>query len=385
MLKKIGVVGLGYVGLPLALAIANKNYKCFGIDTNKKNINELSKGYSKTLGLNFENLISAGNFKPTNYYSELKNCHIVIYCLPTPLNGKGNPDLSILLNALKKSVPFLTPKTLIVIESTVYPGFTRNLSKLFPKNEIAFSPERIDPLNKKWNIINTPKLVAGLSELSQKKAIEFYSTFIDSVIPCSSLEIAEMAKLLENSFRLINISFINEMAIICQKLGIEINEVVSAAATKPYGFMPFNSSIGVGGHCIPVDPIYLSHVANQIGVPSKFIELATKVNDEMPKYFVKRAREILGKLKNKKILVLGVSYKPNISDIRETPVKALIDELRNKGAEVWWHDEIVKKWRGEKSSKLTDKYDLAIVATTHDYFDFSKLGRTRLLFTGKFN
>ena len=247
--------------------------------------------------------------------------------------------------------------------------------------DIAFSPERIDPLNQKWDVKNTPKLVAGLTDKARDRAVEFYSKFIDTVIPCSSLEVAETAKLLENSFRLINISFINELAIFCNKIGIDVQEVIKAASTKPYGFMPFYPSVGIGGHCIPVDPVYLSHKAKEVGAPTSFIDLATKVNHEMPKYFVKRASQMLGKVKNKKVLVLGVSYKPNISDVRETPVEALIDGLRKKGAKVKWHDDIVKKWRGEKSAEITDKYDLAIIATPHDYFDLKKLGKTKILNT----
>ena len=279
---------------------------------------------------------------------------------------------------------------MLILESTVHTSYTRKVLGRFALNlkenkglevDIAFSPERIDPLNQKWDVKNTPKLVAGLTDKARDRAVEFYSKFIDTVIPCSSLEVAETAKLLENSFRLINISFINELAIFCNKIGIDVQEVIKAASTKPYGFMPFYPSVGIGGHCIPVDPVYLSHKAKEVGAPTRFIDLATKVNHEMPKYFVKRASQMLGKVKNKKVLVLGVSYKPNISDLRETPVEALIDGLRKKGAKVMWHDDIVKKWRGEKSAEISDKYDLAIIATPHDYFDLKKLGKTKILNT----
>ena len=204
---------------------------------------------------------------------------------------------------------------------------------------------------------------------------------MDTIVECETLEIAEAAKLLENTFRLINISFINELSIICQKLGIDIEKVVKGAATKPYGFMAFYPSIGVGGHCIPVDPIYLADAAKAAGASAKFIDLANQINEEMPGYFVDRAEEKLDGLENKKVLVVGVSYKPNVADVRETPVEALILGLKNKGAQVSWHDDLVKEWNGEKSVALSNKYDLAILATPHDYLDLSKLGDIPILNT----
>jgi UDP-N-acetyl-D-glucosamine dehydrogenase len=246
---------------------------------------------------------------------------------------------------------------------------------------VAYSPERIDPANKKWKINNTPKLVAGLTEEASRKAKEFYSKFINQVDICDSLEVAETAKLLENSFRLVNISFINELAIFCQKIGIDINDVVKAAATKPYGFMPFYPSVGVGGHCIPVDPLYLASAAKEVGAPTRFIDLADQVNLEMPNYFVGRADEILGGLKDKKVLVVGVAYKPNVSDVRETPVASLIAGLEKSGASVSWHDDLVKIWNNQRSVPITDQFDLAIIATPHDYIQLDKLGKTPVLNT----
>jgi UDP-N-acetyl-D-glucosamine dehydrogenase len=246
---------------------------------------------------------------------------------------------------------------------------------------VAFSPERIDPANKLWEVRNTPKLIAGLTDQACEKAIQFYSHFIDRLIKCDSLEIAETSKLLENSFRLINISFINEIAIFCQKLGIDINAVISAAATKPYGFMPFYPSIGVGGHCIPVDPLYLANKAREIGAPTRFIDLADKINQEIPEYFVGRAEEKVGGLQAKKVLVVGVAYKPNVADVRESPVEALITGLKQKGAQVSWHDDLVKEWNGEKSVALSSDFDLAIIATPHDYLDLTKLRNVPILNT----
>jgi UDP-N-acetyl-D-glucosamine dehydrogenase len=331
---RISVVGLGYVGLPLAIECAKSGYQVNGIDVDSKLISKLN---DKEF---FSNFAFKNKFKRNvdisfhSQYIHLNNSDVILICLPTPLTSHGKPDLKILNESFSKIKKFVKPKTLIILESTVNPGLTRSLEKLFPKCDIAFSPERIDPLNQKWDVKNTPKLVAGLTDKARDRAVEFYSKFIDTVIPCSSLEVAETAKLLENSFRLINISFINELAIFCNKIGIDVQEVIKAASTKPYGFMPFYPSVGIGGHCIPVDPVYLSHKAKEVGAPTSFIDLATKVNHEMPKYFVKRASQMLGKVKNKKVLVLGVSYKPNISDVRETPVEALIDVLRKKGAKV---------------------------------------------------
>jgi UDP-N-acetyl-D-glucosamine dehydrogenase len=211
--------------------------------------------------------------------------------------------------------------------------------------------------------------------------LAFYEKFVDSITICSSVEIAETAKLLENSFRFINISFVNELAMFCEKIKIDVNEVISTAATKPYGYMPFYPSIGVGGHCIPVDPLYLANSTKTVGVPSRFIDLADQINQEMPGYFVRRAEAKINGLKNKKVLVVGVSYKPNVADVRESPVESLISSLKQKGAQVSWHDDLVKEWKGEKSVALSSVFDLAIIATPHDYLDLSKLGNVPILNT----
>jgi UDP-N-acetyl-D-glucosamine dehydrogenase len=279
---------------------------------------------------------------------------------------------------------------LVIIESTIEPGTTRNILLPILKRisglrdndfDLAYSPERIDPSNKDWTIANTPKLVSGLTKKSETRAKEFYSQFIEKVIICSSLEVAETAKLLENSFRLINISFVNEISKFCRKLGISINDVISAASSKPYGFMPFFPSIGVGGHCIPVDPIYLASSAAEVDAPMRMIDLADQINQEMPNYFINIAEEKLISLSGKRILVVGVSYKPNIADTRETPIKALIKGLLIKEAQVFWHDDLVKEWNGEKSVALSNEYDLAILATPHAYLDLTKLGDVPILNT----
>jgi UDP-N-acetyl-D-glucosamine dehydrogenase len=394
---KIAVVGQGYVGLPLSLAACKAGFTVVGIDSDSQKVLNLSIGQTEIEDIDLSILqreINLGRYLPTTNFKDLLDCKIILICVPTPLTSANLPDLSAVENALFNVGKFLTEGSLVVLESTVEPGTTRHImvpilekasglgsSKFF----VAFSPERIDPTNRQWGVENTPKIVAGLTKEAQQVAVDFYSRFVKEVVEVASLEVAETAKLLENSFRLINISFINEISIICQKLGIEVNEVISAASTKPYGFMPFYPSIGVGGHCIPVDPIYLAHKAVEIGASSQFINLAVKVNQEMPNYFVDRAELILGSLASKRILVIGISYKSNVADVRETPVKDLIKGLVEKGAKVSWHDDLVKKWEGSESVPLSSDYDLAILATPHDGVDLSILGKTPILNTRSSN
>jgi UDP-N-acetyl-D-glucosamine dehydrogenase len=298
--------------------------------------------------------------------------------------------LSYLFDCWESIAKYISKGDLVIVESTVAPGTIKNyVIPLLEKEsgmkidnfDIAYSPERIDPLNQKWNLVNTTKIVAGLTEISKLRAKELYLSIIDNVVESTSLEAAETAKLLENSFRLVNISLINEISIFCRKYGIDVSEVVRLAATKPYGFMPFYSGLGAGGHCIPVDPLYLTNKSREIGVFLNIIEAADSINRNMPGYFVNIAEEKLRSLNGKRILVIGVSYKPNVADVRETPVKALILGLKDKGAEVFWHDDLVKEWNSEKSVALSYKYDLAILATPHDYLDLTKLGDVPILNT----
>jgi len=387
------VVGQGYVGLPLAIASAEAGYETYGLDNNKAKIENLISGKSVIEDISDEIIkasIESKNFIPTSDQTVIADSNVILVCVPTPLSPDHKPDLGALINAIITVGKNLQVRSLVIVESTIEPGTTRNilLPILLKESglnlgdfELAYSPERIDPTNKKWDISNTPKLVAGLTANAASKATEFYGKFINSITICSSLEIAETAKLLENSFRLINISFINEIAIFCQKIGINIGEVISAANTKPYGFMPFYPSVGVGGHCIPVDPIYLANAAKSVGAPSRIIELAAQVNQEMPGYFVGRAEEKLGGLKDKRVLVIGVSYKPNVADVRESPVEALIAGINNKGAKVFWHDDLVKEWNGKKSVPLSSNFDLAILATPHDYIDLTMLGDVPIMNT----
>ena len=393
MQDKIAVVGQGYVGLPLAISAANAGFRVIGLDNNGNKVGNLNNFISDIEGISSDELkkiTSKGNYFATDDFSKLADIDVILICVPTPLGNNEKPDLKFLIEATTEVAKNMSEGTLIIIESTVAPGTTRNMiipliksvSKFGDEDfTVAFSPERVDPLNDTWGIQNTPKLLSALTEDGYRLAFNFYSKFVNTIIKCDSTEVAETAKLLENSFRLINISFINEISIFCQKLGIEVNQVVQAASTKPFGFMPFYPSVGIGGHCIPVDPIYLATAAKSVGVPTRLIDLAHQINQEMPGYFVGRAEEKIGGLNDKKILVIGVSYKPNIADVRETPVEALILGLRNKGAEVFWHDDLVKEWNNEKSVALSNVYDLAIIATPHTYLDLTKLGDVPVLNT----
>ena len=393
MVISIAVIGQGYVGLPLAIAASNSEFEVTGIDTDNLKVTTINNRKSPIEDISDDQISSAiasGKYKASSETYINPATEIICICVPTPLGQNHQPDLGILKSATKDVGKNLKAGMLVIIESTIQPGTTRNIVVPILEKEsglnrdqflIAYSPERIDPMNKNFDIKNTPKLVAGLTPEATIKAKDFYSNFIQKVDICDSLEVAETAKLLENSFRLVNISFINELAIFCQKIGIDVNNVIKAASTKPYGFMPFYPSVGVGGHCIPVDPLYLAEAAREAGAPSRFIELADEINLGMPTYFVGRASEILGGLKDKKVLVIGVSYKPNVADVRETPVVALISGLKRSGAVVSWHDDLVKSWNSEVSVELSTGYDLAILATPHDYLELSKLGNVPLLNT----
>ena len=386
---KVAVVGQGYVGLPLAIAANSAGHDVVGIDLNSSLVDLLNNGKSPIGDLSDQQISTArktSKYKAEVSFACVNSSEVVVICVPTPLNATHEPDLSFLESAVRSVSQDLSDDTLIILESTVSPGTTREiivpiLNTTKKVYQLAYSPERIDPANTKWNVINTPKLVAGLDEKSTKQAIDFYRTFIDSVIPGSSIEVIETAKLLENSFRLINISFINEVADFCSKMGIDVREVVEAAATKPYGFMPFYPGAGVGGHCIPVDPSYLVAKAKAIGASTKFIDLANNLNRSLPTFFTGVATGILGSLKEKNILLVGVAYKSNVSDTRETPALGLMQALRAAGAQVCWHDDLVREWRGEKSSPLTENYDLAVLVNPHTDTNLALLGSVKILDT----
>jgi nucleotide sugar dehydrogenase len=392
-MRKVAIIGQGYVGLPLAVAAAQSDIQTVGIEINPKKVELLNLGISDVEDVkssDLASLIDKKRYRVTSDYSSIKGVDIVVICVPTPLTTSGEPDLSLMVEATKSFSKHLSKGVLIILESTVAPGTTREIlipliekeSGLSESNfDVAYSPERIDPSNHNWSIKNTPKVVSGINLASLTRASEFYSKFVDSVIECESIEVAETAKLLENTFRLINISLINEISVFCNKLGISVTSVVSAASSKPYGFMPFHPSLGVGGHCIPVDPVYLENKASTIGTPIRMIKLASEINRSIPEYFVRRAEMLLKSLKDRKILVIGIAYKPNVSDTRESPAIALIIGLRDKGAKVFWNDDLVKSWNGELSTPIDSDFDLAIMVTPHDDLDLLPLSGVKLLNT----
>ena len=381
---KIAIIGQGYVGLPLALAAAESGYIVIGFDSNSEVVSNLSSGISHIEDVSNEKLrkyLDKGNYFATNEPKKISDVDVAIIAVPTPLDNNRMPDLSFVESASETLGKNLGKATLIINESTSHPGTLRNviapIVAKYSKHEnlFAISPERVDPGNSKWTIKNTPRLFAGLTPEASKKAADFYGTFCDDLIEVSSPEVAETAKLFENTFRQVNIALVNELAIICNRLGIDAHEVLDAAESKPYGFMRFVPGIGVGGHCIPVDPTYLAFAANNVGAKARFIEMANEVNLSMPTELVARIKnDNGGSIQGKKVIVHGISYKPNIADIRESPSLALISSLRSEGALVSWHDPLVGDWNGEQSFDLESKaFDIGIVAIIHDVMDKSAL------------
>ncbi len=378
---KIAVIGQGYVGLTIS-AFASKHHEVIGFDNNATTVDNLNAGKSHIEGVeSFEikKAVAAGSYRATSNGADLSDAEIVVIAVPTPLTKDRKPDLTFIESACKSIGENLKNSTLIINESTSFPGTVRNyikpLVERYSKQPLdhlyAISPERVDPGRVDWDQKNTPRLYAGLTPEASKKTREFYATFCDNLIEVSSPEVAEAAKLFENTFRQVNIALVNEFAEIAHALGISVHETLDAANSKPYGFMRFNPSAGVGGHCIPVDPTYLAFVASQKGIPATFIERANEVNLEMPKYIVSRViADNGGSLKGKKVQVIGVSYKPNVADTRETPAELVIDELKAQGAEVTWHDPLVKSWQGANSTNLGGS-EIAIVVTFHDVMDKS--------------
>lgn len=390
---KVTIVGQGYVGLPLSIAAAQAGYKVFGLDKDAKKIQMLGSGHTVIEDISNKELraeLKSGNYFPTSDFSVIKESKVVILCVPTPLANDRQPDLGVLEEALTTTAQYLTNGTLVIVESTIHPGASEDIliplvkqSSQLEANQIqfAYSPERIDPTNNKWNIKNTPKLVAGNTPEASSKAMRFYGKFIEKIIRCESLKIAEMAKLLENTYRLVNISLINEIADYCEKININTVKVIEAASSKPYGFMPFYPGLGAGGHCIPVDPIYLMTAAQVMQSRIKLIEVAAEINQNRYKHFMDLATRRFGNLEDKRVLVVGVAYKSNVADVRETPVEALILALKEIGAKVSWHDDLVKEWNNEKSVAISNEFDLAIIATPHNYLDLTNLGSVPILNT----
>jgi UDP-N-acetyl-D-glucosamine dehydrogenase len=372
---KVSIIGQGYVGLTISV-FASPHHDVIGFDKNQEVVDNLNAGKSHIEGVESADLakwISAGKYTATTDPSLIAGSEVVVIAVPTPLTKDRKPDLAFVEAACKTIGENLKTPALIINESTSFPGTVRNLIK--PEIEkysgaaiehlYAVSPERVDPGRTDWNQKNTPRLYAGLSPEASEAVRDFYSTFCDNLVEVSSPEVAESAKLFENTFRQVNIALVNEFAQIAHALGISVYETLDAAATKPYGFMKFMPSAGVGGHCIPVDPSYLAHTAAGLGVPATFIERANEVNLEMAKYVVERVKaDNGGSLAGKRVQVVGVAYKADVADVRETPAELVIDELKRAGAEVTWSDDLVNTWMGKNSTPLGGA-DIAVVVTLH--------------------
>jgi len=376
---RVVVIGQGYVGLTIAVGAADAGHSVTGYDVNENLVSKLNAGISHIEGISnaqIDKVISRGTFVAGSDSSLLDGSDVIVIAVPTPLDDARNPDLSYIHAATDLIARNVKSPALIINESTSYPGTLRTeiASRITAVDHFyASSPERVDPGNDQWSIKNTPRLIGGLTPTAVAKAREFYATFCDTIIEVSSPEVAEAAKIFENTFRQVNIALVNEFAQIADAIGISGREVIDAAATKPFGFMEFNPGPGVGGHCIPVDPSYLAHVANQVGVPATFIKRANEVNLAMPAYVVGRVvAGAGGSIKGKTVVVVGVSYKSNVADTRETPAAAVIDLLREHGATVTWHDNLVGSWRGESSGAIKGS-DIAVLVTKHDGLDLAAL------------
>ena len=384
--KVLAIIGQGYVGLPLAMAAVDAGWIVIGVDNLAAKVDQINAGASPVedvTGQQLQSAISNGLYRATTDFSAVTKASVVTICVPTPLDDKREPDLSLLRSAATGIAPHVSNNTLVVSESTSYPGTLRDIiipiiNELKPVGTenvyFACAPERVNPGDAIWNQKNTPRLVGGINQESQIRALAFYKSICDAVVTVSNPEVAEAAKLLENTFRLVNIALINEFTQICSASGINVHEVINAAASKPYGFMPFTPGVGVGGHCIPVDPLYLTWWARQNGGEAKFVESADRINHEMPKYVAERALSMVeGHIVNPRILILGVAYKPGVGDVRETPVTELRSYLQDLGAIVAWHDPWVPIWEGTKPVDLDWNCDVAILATNQPGLDLSRL------------
>jgi UDP-N-acetyl-D-glucosamine dehydrogenase len=399
----IAILGLGYVGLPLAVVFGEAGFSIMGIDPDARKVEALNKGVSYIPDVKTEAiaaLVKSGNLTATTDFSVLKEMDAVSICVPTPLRKTGDPDMSYILSATEELAKYVHKGMVVVLESTTYPGTTREvlLPMLTEKSGLkvgediflAFSPERVDPGREDWTTINTPKVVGGITEACAEVATAWYSGAIQTVFPVSSAEAAEMAKLLENTFRMINIGLVNELAIMCERLGVNVWEVIDAAATKPFGFMKFTPGPGLGGHCIPIDPLYLSWKMKSLNYNAHFIELASEINTNMPRYVVGRVLEAMndrGKtLKNSKVLVLGAAYKPDIDDVRESPTLDVIGLLQKKGAIVSYHDPYIPhihhEYDGWQMDSIQDvmqgvkEADAVVIVTNHKVYDYAAILET---------
>jgi UDP-N-acetyl-D-glucosamine dehydrogenase len=389
---KVSIVGLGYVGLPIAVHAAEAGYTVGGFDIDSNKISQLESGISDSPEVSPDQILSLkakGKLFFSSNISDHKDSSIYVIAVPTPLEKNNNPDLSYLRNACKLLAKVVKSGDLVINESTSYIGTLRNLIKPIIEElsglldlRYAVAPERIDPGNKDWNIKNTPRNISGLTDQATSDTVTFYSGFCDSINTLSKPEVAEAAKLFENTFRHINIALVNEFSEIASKFDFSANDAIIAAGTKPFGFMPFYPSIGVGGHCIPVDPSYLVFSAEQVGIDSKFVNLANQINFSRPKIVADRIRiQLGGDLVGKRVQIAGITYKSNIADLRESPALELITELKSLGAKVLWFDPYVETYNGERSHPLDPNIDLGIIVIPPNAIDFAiwKKSNTRVI------
>jgi UDP-N-acetyl-D-glucosamine dehydrogenase len=397
----VGVVGLGYVGLPLAVTFAEAGVPVVGLDAVQSKVDRVNAGESyieDVPSARLAPLVGAGTVRATTSWDALRAVDAVLICLPTPLTEHREPDLSAVLGAAESLSRRLRPGHLVVLESTTYPGTTREeVAPVLERSglragrdfHLAFSPERVDPGREDWTTATTPKVIGGLTPACTRRAMDVYGLACETLVPVGSPEVAELTKLLENIFRSVNIALVNELAMLCDRMGIDVWDVIEAAATKPFGFMPFRPGPGLGGHCIPIDPFYLTWKAREFDLHTEFIELAGKVNSQMPQFCVAKVARALNShrkaLNGSRVLVVGVAYKANVNDTRESPALKVIELLRNDGALVEYHDPHVASLpqRGLESVPLDaetiDAYDVVVVVTAHASVDWEMIGREAAL------
>lgn len=402
---KVGVVGLGYVGLPLAVVLAEAGYRVVGIDHDSEKLDTIRMGKSYVEDVTSEQiakLVEGGHLSVFNTYDVLQEVDGVSICVPTPLRKTGDPDLSFIISSVQSIIPTLHSGMVVILESTTYPGTTREM--LLPEFEeagyhvgedlfLAFSPERVDPGRQDWTTINTPKIIGGITKACTEVAASMYEQAMESIIRVGSSEVAEMTKLLENTFRAVNIAMVNEMALMCNRLNIDVWEVIDAAATKPFGFMKFTPGPGLGGHCIPIDPLYLSWKLKSVKYNARIIDLASEINTSMPRYVVQRVQDALNErakaIKGSKILIMGVAYKPNISDTRESPALDVIGLLMEKDADVAYFDPFVPSIQHEgwgldsvfDLGQAVREADCVVIITDHFDIDYEGIAKeARLVF-----
>ncbi len=393
---RVGVIGMGYVGLPLAVEIARSRIKVVGVDVVQSKVEQINRGSSYIPDVPSSELlkhVQSGYFRAVTDFSVLRELDAIVICVPTPLGKTKDPDLSMVVAAVEKIAENLKTNQLIVLESTTYPGTTEEL--MLPKLQesglrvgrdffLAFSPERVDPGNPIYNTRNTPKVIGVVTPQCLEVASRLYEQFIEKIVPVSSSRAAEMVKLLENTFRSVNIGLVNEVALMCDRLGVSVWEVIDAAASKPFGFMPFQPGPGLGGHCIPIDPLYLSWKLKTLNYRARFIELASEINADMPHYVVNKVNNALNdfskSVKNSKVLILGVSYKRDIDDLRESPALDVLQLLQRRGAKVMYHDPYIPEVEFDERSLMSidldeglRQADCTVIITNHSNLDYEKV------------